>query len=96
MRVAFTAVALADLKDIFDFIAADSPMAARRYVRGLRVKARGLGRFPKIHPLRNDLPDELRAAPYGSHQILYRIKQRDLEIARVVHGAMDLSRIFEK
>jgi len=96
MRVVITVEAEADFEDVFDYIAADSPQAALQYVRMLREKALGLGRFPRRHRVREDLPDEMRIAPSGSHLIVYRIAGRRVEILRVIHGARDLPKLFER
>ena len=95
MRVIVSDDAAADLEDIFDYIAQDSVRNARKYVASLRRKIKSLGRFPQIHPPRDDLPAGMRAAVHGSHPILYDVGAKSVDIARVVHGAMDLEGIVK-
>jgi len=94
MRVILSPQASVEIDEILAFIARDNPAAAVRYVAGMRKKIRSLGRFPRIHPIRDDLPGELRSAVYGSHLILFRIGERTVDVARVVHGARDLPSLF--
>ena len=96
MRVVVTAPAEADLEEIFDYIAQDSPRAAKKYVMALRRKIRGIGRFPLIHPLRADWRPGLRSAAHESHVIVFRIANRTAEVIAVVHGARDLPALFGK
>ncbi|MBL6853046.1 MAG: type II toxin-antitoxin system RelE/ParE family toxin [Alphaproteobacteria bacterium] len=72
MRIIISRPALADLQDIFDYIAVDSPQSARKYIAGLHRKIASLRRFPRIYPLRNDLIPPLRSAVFGSHLILFQ------------------------
>ncbi|HEY0106716.1 MAG TPA: type II toxin-antitoxin system RelE/ParE family toxin [Rhizomicrobium sp.] len=96
MRVIVSPQASADIDDILAFIAADNPDAAVKYVAGLRKKAKSLGQFPRIHPLREDLPREMRSAAYGSHVLIFRIRNSVVDVVRIVHGARDLPRLFER
>ena len=94
MRVVVTAPAERDLEGIFDYIAADSPRNAKKYIGELRKRIKGIGRFPLIHPLRGDLQTDLRTASHGSHVIVFRIAEKIVEVIRVVHGARDLLALF--
>jgi toxin ParE1/3/4 len=95
MRVVITAPAEADLEEVFDYIALENPRAAKKYVAELRRKIRGLGQFPRAHPLRNDLRPGFRTVAHGSHLIVFRIAGNLVEIVGVVHGARDLPSLFE-
>lgn len=62
----------------------------------IHKKIKSLGRFRRIHPLREDLPAGMRSAVYGSHLILYRIGDKSVDVARVVHSARDLPSLFDE
>ena len=91
MRVIVSDDAEADIEDIADYIAQDSPRNARKYATSLRRKIRSLGRFPRIHPLRNDVLPGMRVAVHGNYLILYAVGAKAVDVVRVVHGAMDLA-----
>ncbi len=96
MRVILSPEALRDLEDTLAFIALDSPINAANYVAGLRKKARSLGRFPRRYRTREGLPPDVRVAPHISHVILFKIGDGTIDVVRIVHGARDLPRLFEK
>ena len=95
MRVVVTAPAEADLEGVFDYIALDSARNARKYTDELRRKIRAIGRAPRIHPLREGLRPGLRTVAHGSHVIVFRIADNVVEVLGVIHGARDLSTLFE-
>jgi toxin ParE1/3/4 len=43
---------------------------------------------------RPDLPGSLRSFPKGHYVIYYRIVSDGIEVARVLHGARDIRRLF--
>jgi toxin ParE1/3/4 len=51
----YSAQALADLEDIFDFIAADNPGCARSYIEEIQRICRNLGDAPLIGTARPEL-----------------------------------------
>ena len=63
----------ADLEEIGDYIADDSPENARRFIELLTSKLEALGRHPMMGRARPGLRSDLRYFPYGSYLILYRI-----------------------
>nr|ANY58131.1 hypothetical protein [uncultured bacterium] len=87
-----------DLAGIWDAIAHDkSQSTANRVIEEIRQDLRTLARNPEMAVLRDDLADEpLRVWPIYSYLIVYRAGPRPIEIIRVVHGARDLVRLFEK
>ncbi len=86
-----------DLKEIADYIAQDSPNAARRVVRELRAAMERLAEMPASGHLRHDLTDEpLRFWPVYSYLIIYRPEAKPLQVARVLHGARDVKSILAR
>jgi plasmid stabilization system protein ParE len=54
-RVKLHRLAERDLNDIYDFIAADNPIAALRYARRIKAHCESLSRMPKRGAPREDL-----------------------------------------
>jgi toxin ParE1/3/4 len=93
-RAVISVVAVDDLRQIGDFIAADNPRAALSFVRALRSKCRSVTRHPLAYPSREDLAPGVRQAQYGHYLILFRLLPGGtVMVLRVVHGARDLGRI---
>jgi len=81
------------LKDIYDYIAADNPVAAARVVDGIYDKAQLLKRFPAAGHLYESPEDEIRILLYGHYRITYLIRRDgDIDILGVFHGALDIDR----
>jgi toxin ParE1/3/4 len=82
--------AKSELEAIGDYIAADSPANAKRFIDRLTEKFIALGRSPRIGRARPGLRSDLRSFPFGAYLILYRIVDDGVEIVRVVHSARNL------
>jgi toxin ParE1/3/4 len=94
MSVIFSPEAEADLQQIGDYIAEDNPRRAASFVQELVEHAVRIMDAPLAHPRRDDLAPGLLMAVHRSYLILFRIEAKRVEIARIVHGARDLKRIF--
>ena len=57
------------LKDIYDYIAADNPVAAGEVINGIYEKAQILSRFPDIGYRYEASGDEVRILLYGHYRI---------------------------
>lgn len=76
-----------DLIAIWGYIAHDNPAAADALLIAIDERCALLTQFPGMGSERPDLRKGLRHSTIGSYLILYRIKGKTLEVARVVHGA---------
>ena len=85
-----------DLVEIGDFIAKDSLLNANRFVQKLRKNFITLKRQPHIGRSREDLSPGLRSIYFGRYVIFYRISENYIEIARVIHSARDIKRLFQR
>lgn len=72
--------ALADIQDIEDFIAGDSIEAAHRTVDAGRAR-------PDVHA-------DIRSWPIQSYVVFYRIRFKQVEIVRILHGNRDVQTAF--
>jgi len=96
-RYAFGKYIEADLREIRDHIAKDSPDSARRlmvrFVRSFRL----LARHPELGHSREDLLEpSIRFWPVGSYLIIYVAVKSPVEILGVVHGARDVPAIVNR
>lgn len=82
------------LRDIFDYIAAENPDAARKVVTGIYEKSQLLCRFPEIgYKYRAEPEGEIRILLYGHHRIAYLVKSANsIDILGVFHGALEIDR----
>lgn len=91
----FSPLARRDLFALFDHVAKDNPVAARRLLAKLKETCRRIARFPGIGPSREDVSPGLRGFPVGNYVIFYRLGREAVEIVRVLHSAQDHSRMVE-
>lgn len=94
--VVITGEAEADLENIADYIASDNPARAATFVAELREKAEAIGHMPHAYPPRPDLGPDFRTAIYGRYLIVFRDLPEAVYVLRVVHGARDLLRLFNR
>lgn len=90
----FTRRAVADLNEIYDFIAQDSPSTAISFIDLLEDECKVLAQSPKIGRLREELAQNLRSFSVGNYVIFYRPVERGIEIIRILHSARDIPNIF--
>ena len=72
---------------IGDWIARDSPLAARRFANALIERAQALGANPELGPEREIYGLGVRGLTFRPYIILYRFTDLDVFIERVIHGA---------
>ena len=90
MIVVITEEAEADLEQLGDAIAVDSPLRAISFVRELRGRCEGLAEFPKAYPLVPRYEDSgVRRRVYGNYLIFYRTGVDSIDVLHILHGAMD-------
>ena len=92
----FTAKAREDLLQIARYIARDNPERARTFVGELRQRCVQLLDLPNLGIAREDCAKGLRMISPGRYLIFYCQENNDLKVERVLHGARDISRLFEK
>ena len=85
------------LRDIFDYIARDNPVAAYKVVDGIYEKVRMVGRQPRIGQRYEPISDrEVREVLFGHYRIAYLLQTESLvEILGVFHGATDIERYLK-
>jgi toxin ParE1/3/4 len=93
-RLNWTQEAETWLRDIYEYIAQDNPVAAARVVEGIYERAQALSEFPQIGHRYEGIADrEVRILLYGHYRIAYLIKsEEDIDILGVFHGALNIQR----
>lgn len=87
--VRWSAEAERNLGDIVGHIAKDSPAAAVAFTRRLLAKVERLGPFPESGrrvPELADLEPAPREVIVGDYRVLYRVKDKTVEVTAVVHA----------
>ena len=99
-RVEITKTAESDLREIFDYIAADNEAAANTLVIEIERQIDSLERYPSrcpVIPESTDLGREYRHIIYGQYRTFFRIDGSRVFILRVLHSARLLSlKLFER
>lgn len=84
------------LEKIYQYVAKDKPLAARKLIEEIYQKAELLQEFPEMgYRLSTYRKKNIRVLLYGHYRILYEIEQDgDINILSVLHGALDLKKHF--
>lgn len=96
-RVEITPSAEADIAEIWDYIAQDSPANAKTFILALENQIASLEKFPKRCPRipENEiLGTSYRHLIHGSYRTIFRIAGSRVIILRVVHSSRLLDTSF--
>ncbi len=89
--IAWSSRAGDDLASIADYIAQDSPQAARAWVSRITQSVERLKDFPHSGRVVPEYEDaEVRELIVANYRIIYRVMPSGVEIVRVWHGARPL------
>jgi toxin ParE1/3/4 len=94
-RVVVRPRALADLADIWAYIAEDSVKHADRVAALMNSQFRTLARQPHMGRSRPELATDLRSFPVGHYVIFDVPLPKGVEIVRVLHGSRDIESILQ-
>lgn len=94
--LSYRPAALEDLRAIALYIADDNPERALNFVNDLRAKAGQAAERPDSFTARDDLVPGLRSARLGRYLIFFLNLPDQVEVIRVLHGARDLTSLFEE
>lgn len=93
-RVIVQPRAVADMDEIWTYIAKQNPQAADRWSDRIVERFEMLGRQPMIGESAGHISPGLRRVVEGKYVIYYEIEADVLFIRRVLHGARDLKQFF--
>jgi len=95
-EIRWTEEAVKWLRNIYDYISEDNPIAAQKIIEGIYEKTQILKRFPEIGYKYRDEPDgQVRILLYGHYRITYLIKQDAIEILGIFHGSMEIGKYIK-
>lgn len=89
-QVKITRVAEGDLKEIWDYIAKDSPRDAERFIARIEHQITTLEQYPErcsSVPENEVLGTGYRHILYGDYRTIFRISQKTVYILRIIHGS---------
>lgn len=90
IRYVVSGLAQEDIDQIAIFIAIDSPARVDRYIDRLTRKFETIAAYPELGRRSDYLLPGARVVPISSHLIVYRVKNRRIQILRILHGRQDL------
>ena len=90
-RVIRAPAAEVDAIGIWAYISQDNVAAADRLIFRLEKVLRNLALQPQMGREAGELAPKLRVAPVGTYLIFYRPIVDGIEVARILHGARDIS-----
>jgi len=97
MTLDLTDAAIDDLRKIREYTLQNwGTHQEELYLTGIWHRFSEVLENPERFRLREDLFPGCRIAAYQSHIILFRVETNTLEVMRVLHGAMDVSRHLPK
>ena len=92
MKVHWTDTAEKHLDAIYSYIAQDSPEYARRMVDRLTRRSQQIAEFPLSGRKVPEFDvDQIREVIEDPFRIIYHIKEDQIDVLAVIHGAMDMS-----
>lgn len=89
-QVKITRTAEGDLKEIWDYIAKDSPAEAEKFISRIEHQITTLEQYPERCPLvpENEvLGTVYRHILYGDYRTIFRVFQKTVYILRIIHGS---------
>lgn len=88
VKIIWSEQSLEDLKNIYDYIAADSKHYARSFTERIVEFIEHLASFPKLGRRVPESDDEnIREIIFKNYRIIYQINKGYLELITVIHGS---------
>src|SRR5436309_94682 len=86
--VIWTPQAKRHLRDIKRYISRDAPSSAKAFIRRIQERVRKIGIMPSAASLVLEFPrPDIREIYVGSYRIIYQIREHDVRVLLVMHGA---------
>ena len=92
-EVTYSPAALADLDEIWDYIAEDSQFQADRLWERFRLKLEHLARWNTLGRPRPEIAKDCRSYPFEKYCFYYRPTEDGIELIRLLHSALDIRKI---
>ncbi|WP_145640745.1 type II toxin-antitoxin system RelE/ParE family toxin [Neorhizobium alkalisoli] len=95
MKVIFTRKARQDLVDIARHLVKHNPSRARSYMEELRTACIEIGEMPNaFERLEKTGITEIRRRTFQPYLIFYRLREDEVQLVRVLHGARNYLKIL--
>jgi toxin ParE1/3/4 len=94
MEIVVSPDAETDLEEIGDYIAQDNPERAATFIEEIYARFETISRTPRAYAERPEIDPGVRACVHGSYVIFFYVTDSAVEIARVLHGARNIARLF--
>jgi toxin ParE1/3/4 len=95
-RLIFSPRAIAELREIGEYIAKDNLSAALSVVDKLQKRCKDAADHPAIGHKRSELQPGLRSLAEGDYIIFYRSLDNGIEITKIVHGKRNIEKLFKQ
>lgn len=93
-KIEWSALALADLRSIYEYISHDSAFYAERLIDKIAGRINQLEKFPQSGRVVPEFNNEMiRELIEGSYRIVYLVSDSEISIARIYHSAMILKKL---
>ena len=93
VRVVYSDIAKADLREILDYVSDDSQFQADRLIERFRSKLEHLAKWNTLGRPRPEIARNCRSYPLGKYCFYFRPIDNGIEVIRVIHSARDLDQI---
>ena len=96
MKLVWTDPAVADLQDIYDYIAKDSSSDATKFVDRIFSFVEKLEQLPRIgRKVPEDGREHIRELIVHGYRIIYRVRTEHVQTLSVIHGRRDTAIIIQ-
>jgi len=86
--VTWTRQARRDLLDVKRYISRDAPSTAKAFIQRIKDRVKRIGVMPTAgSPVPEAETADVREIFVGSYRIIYRVRQTDVRVLVVMHGA---------
>lgn len=93
-HVRYSQRSLSDLEAIGEHIARDNLVAACKTLRAIKDKCRDLAETPMIGSQRDEFGGGIRTVVVGSYVVFYQPEPFGITVARIIHDARNLKKVF--
>ena len=96
VEITWTEKAKYSLKNIYEYIVLDNPVAAEKVVTEIYKQVDLLNLFPLMgYQFEHASRQNIRILLYGHYRIAYRVNNDSIDILAIIHGSMDISKYFK-
>jgi toxin ParE1/3/4 len=91
-EIHFSAAALQDMRDIWDYVARDSEFQADRLIARIRAKLEYIAKWPSTGRPRPELSPDCRSYPMDKYCFYFRQIEDGIALIRLLHSSRDIQK----